>query len=173
VFRNRVDYTLFPDSSYLETYGSGVGGIDDGARVVSWTTGLRQFNAPVLGTGFFHRGGESGLDFTGSHNFFLQMFLETGIPGGVLMLIIFYRLWRMAASRSTKLAGLELPAKAALVAAMVGGSSGEYFYGGTMLLVLLGVCGPAGSLPRLRGRAACRPEAGSRVRTPGFAGALP
>ena len=147
VFRNRVEFTLFPDSTYLATYGSGVGGIDDGARVVVWRDELGHFDAPVFGTGFFHRGGESGLSFSGSHNFFLQMFLETGIPGGLLMLIIFYRLWYLAGSHSARVAGLDLPVKAALVAAIVGGFSGEYFYGGVIPFALLAVCAACGSLP--------------------------
>ncbi len=38
--------------------------------------------SPIFGTGFYHRGEKSGLWLTGSHNFWIQMFLETGLVGG-------------------------------------------------------------------------------------------
>lgn len=148
-FRNRVDVTLSPKIVQTQP---GVAGIDDGARTKEFRDGLSQFSSPVFGTGFFHRGGASGLYPTGSHNFFLQMFLETGIPGGILILAILSRLWQQAGSCSAKRAGLDLPVKAALVAAFIGGMSGEYFYGGMPLLALFAVYAPIGSLPRSRAR---------------------
>jgi len=149
-FRKDVDRTLSPDPRYLQKYGSGILGIDEGGRLGIWRhAALKLVNAPLLGTGFFHRGGPSGLSTTGSHNFFIQMFLETGVVGGLLVLAIFRRMWLDAGSREARIAGLGLPLRAALVAAVVGGMGGEYFYGGTVLLALLSVYAPVGGLPRL------------------------
>lgn len=146
VFQQRVQFTFFQGNSSS-------GPIDDGGRPENFTKGVEQFqSSPILGTGFFHRAGETGLYVHGSHNFFLQMFLETGIPGGLLMLGICYRLWRLAGSASARCAGLEIPSKAALVAAMVGAMSGEYFYGGITMFALLAVYAACGSLPAKTGQ---------------------
>ncbi len=141
--RFRVDMTMHPDIGRLNP---GIGGIDDGSRPDAWLQGLDQFHSPVSGTGFFHRGGDSGLVSTGSHNFFLQMFLETGILGGTLILALFYGMWLQAASPVARLANLEVPVKGALVAAFVGGLSGEYFYGGVIPFSLIAACAACGSL---------------------------
>ena len=106
--------------------------------------------APVFGTGFFHRGFEfskSSLDEVGSHNFWLQMFLETGIVGGGLVLLIFWRMWRQAVFLERKGEKLAIAVQSAFVAAFVGGMSGEYFYGGIALFTLFIVYAPIGSLP--------------------------
>jgi O-antigen ligase len=146
VFRARVDMTLSPEIAQLDP---GIGGFDDGGRPDIWKANLGKVfvDSPIWGTGFFHRGGLTNLAFTGSHNFFLQMFLETGIPGGALILVIFYRMWRLAGSFSSRQAGLDLPVKAALVAAIAGGQSGEYFYGGMVLFAVFATCAACGSLP--------------------------
>jgi O-antigen ligase len=145
VFQKRVDATFVPGVS-------GVNAVDDDGRIGNFTAGLDQFrNSPILGTGFYHRGGQTGLYPSGSHNFFLQMFLETGVPGGLLMLVIFWRLWRLAGTDTAKQAGLEVSTKAALVAAAVGGMSGEYFYGALPLFTLLAVYASCGSLPARAG----------------------
>lgn len=145
-FKHQVDRTLQPDVTYLERYRAGVFGVDDGAR---WITlkdeAPKVFDSPILGRGFFHRGGLSGLYLTGSHNFFLQMFLETGVPGGLLVLAVFWRMWRHAAQPVSGSENRKLPVRAALVAAFVVGLSGEYFYGGTTLLTLLLAYAPIGS----------------------------
>jgi len=140
-FQQRVQFTLSQDDGRSSA-------LDDGGRPQNFAKGVEQFQrSPWLGTGFFHRGGETGLYPHGSHNFFLQMFLETGIPGGLVMLALCYRLWRLAGSASAKQAMLEVPSKAALVAALVGGMSGEYFYGGITMFMLLAVYAICGSLP--------------------------
>jgi O-antigen ligase len=120
--------------------------------------GIRQFRSPLLGTGFFHRGGESGIYATGSHNFFLQMFLETGLPGGILMLLIFLRMWKVSGSEIARDSGFTVPVRSALTAAIIGGMSGEYYYGGAGLVVLFLVYAACGSLP----------VTGRRVRSPVF-----
>ena len=145
-FKEQVDRTLQPDMAYLERYQAGVFGIDDGARLITLKNEApKLLDSPLLGRGFFHRGGLSGLFSTGSHNFFLQMFLETGVPGGLLVLAIFWRMWRHAAQPIPGSENLKLPVRAALIAAFVVGLSGEYFYGGMTLFTLLLAYAPVGS----------------------------
>jgi O-antigen ligase len=132
VFRLDVDRTLNPDSSFLAKYDAGVLGFDEGARLTTWAhEGAKLFEAPILGRGFFNRFPGSGLWWTGSHNFWLQMLLETGIPGGLAILAIMWILWR-----ESRRIGV-LPVEVALLVAFVGGLGGEYFYGGMPLLTLV------------------------------------
>ncbi|MDB5352386.1 MAG: O-antigen polymerase family protein [Planctomycetota bacterium] len=146
-FSNEVDRTIWPDEEYLNRYASGVGGFDDGARLQTWTHELGIFaRSPLLGTGFFHRGGTSGLWLTGSHNFFIQMFLETGIVGGLLVFETLRRMWRLAGSAPARAINQDVPARSALVAAFVGGLTGEYYYGGMVLFTLLLIFAPVGGL---------------------------
>lgn len=146
-FQVAVDRTLWPDRDQLHWSGSGVGGIDDGARLTIWSHELAALpRSPLLGTGMFHRGPAAGIWREGSHNFFLQMFLETGLPGGLLVLGSLGLMWRQAGSAAARAAGQDVPVRASLIAAFVGGMSGEYFYGGAVLLVLLLVYAPVGSL---------------------------
>lgn len=147
-FRFQIDNTLWPDQAYLEQYDAGIAGIDDGARLSIWLReGKKLAEYPVLGRGFFHRGGVSGLWESGSHNFFVQMFLETGIVGGVIILLIFWSMWRQGGAPLAVQKQLDVPSKAALIAAIVAALGGEYFYGGTTLFTLLAVYGTIGSLP--------------------------
>jgi O-antigen ligase len=140
-FQGRVQFTF----SQAEPSS---GPVDDGGRPENFAKGIEQFqSSPILGTGFFHRAGETGLYPNGSHNFFLQMFLETGTPGGLLMLAIWWRLWGLAGSVSAKRAGLDIPARAALIAAVAGGMTGEYFYGSISMFSLLAVYAACSSLP--------------------------
>lgn len=150
LFREQIDRTLYPDPNFIKQYDAGIFGIntiDAGARPRYWIVEASKIvYSPLLGTGFFHRGGLSGLDRVGSHNFLIQMFLETGIPGGVLVLIIIWKMWRHASSEPAKKSKRDLPVKAAIVAAIVSSISGEYFYGGMMLFTLLAVYASVGSL---------------------------
>jgi O-antigen ligase len=142
VFQHRVYVTFNP------TGGDQTDGIDNGARFEEWRAGIRQFaDAPLLGTGFFHRGGYTSLYATGSHNFFLQMFLETGLPGGILILMIFRSLWKEAGSAGSKRIGSDVPTRAMIIAAAAGAMSGEYFYGSVGLLALFSLYGLCGSVP--------------------------
>lgn len=152
-FKEQVNRTLRPDETYrthLERYQAGVLGVDDGARLITLKNEApKLIDSPLLGRGFFHRGGLSGLFSTGSHNFFLQMFLETGIPGGLLILAVFWRMWRQAGWPVFDSEILKLPVRAAIIAAFVVGLSGEYFYGGMTLFTLLLVYAPVGSAPEV------------------------
>lgn len=146
-FKKNVVRTINPDPEYLNLYNAGIFGLDDGARLVTLINELPKIqDTPLLGRGFFHRGGLSGIYSTGSHNFFLQMFLETGIPGGLLILLVVRQIWRHASSIQSKDNKLDLPIKAATTAAIISGLSGEYFYGGMVLFTLLLVYAPVGRL---------------------------
>jgi O-antigen ligase len=107
-------------------------------------------DAPLFGSGFFHRGGESGLWSSGSHNFFLQMFLETGLVGGGILIAIVICAWRQACQPFAARNRVGLSTRAALITAIAGGMSGEYFYGGAGILILFAVFAIVGSLPHER-----------------------
>ncbi|MDH5612560.1 MAG: O-antigen ligase family protein [Gammaproteobacteria bacterium] len=147
-FEDLVDRTIDPDPLYLAEYHSDLAGIETGGR---WfylkKEGIKVLDAPIFGTGFFHRGGETGLDPVGSHNFFVQMFLETGIIGGILAILVFFIMWKQAGRRMVVLNGGEIPTKAAISSAFVVGLSGEYFYGGMVLFTMLLSYGAVGRLP--------------------------
>jgi O-antigen ligase len=136
-FKSLVDTTISA-SDDRQTYR--VSGVDEGARLTTLMHEAPKFiNAPLLGTGFYHRGGTAGLWDTGSHNFFLQMFLETGAVGGVLVIMIFVLMWRQAGSAIARQTRIRVATRAALITAVIGGMSGEYFYGNVTVLVLFAV----------------------------------
>lgn len=144
-FKSLVDVTVSPDQ------GTTSQPVDDGARISTWAQEAPKLvNSPVLGTGFYHRGGDSGLWSTGSHNFFIQMFLETGIVGGILVIATFAVAWRQAGLNSASRNKVSLATRAALITAVAGGMSGEYYYGGVGVLVLFAVMAVVGSLPATR-----------------------
>lgn len=149
-FKQQVDMTLSAPTSHSGYQGTrNIGTIDDGGRFQNWAQEARKlFNAPVLGTGFFHRGGLSGLWSTGSHNFFIQMFLETGVVGGLLVIAVLSAMWRQAMRLVREAPHADIALKAAVIAAIVGGVSGEYFYGGIILFTLFAVYAPTGGLAR-------------------------
>lgn len=138
-FHDQVNKTFFPDERYLQRNEKiGVAGIDDGGRVTSWLNEFSKFkNSPVFGTGFFHRGVVAGIWQDGSHNFWIQMFLETGLVGGLLILIIFFRMWKHSRFMINFDDRISIATRAGLVTAFMVGLSGEYFYGSYGLLTLL------------------------------------
>ena len=147
-FTTAIDLTIEPDAHYLENSVQYIPGVDDGERFATWATEAPKLLAsPFLGTGFFHRSGASGLFFTGSHNFFLQMVLETGIIGGLLLTVIVYKMWKHTGSAPARAAGQEIPLRAALIAGIIGGMTGEYFYGSTPLTGLFLIYAGVGGLP--------------------------
>ncbi len=122
--------------------------VDDGGRISTWSHEAPKFlNAPLMGSGFYHRGEIPGLWESGSHNFFLQMFLETGLVGGGLIILIFFLIWRQAGLNAGGRNQISLATRAALITAAAGGMSGEYYYGNICLLVLFAMFAIAGSLP--------------------------
>lgn len=141
-FQSLVDTTISPPSDDVAFV------VDDGARLQSWAHEAPKWvNAPVFGSGLFHRGGQSGLWTTGSHSFFLQILLETGIVGFVLLAAVFWNMWRFAGSAVTQLTGLKVATRSALIAGIVAGITCEYFHGGIVVLALLSTQAFALSLP--------------------------
>jgi O-antigen ligase len=144
-FKALVDATLSPAGN------SNPESVDDGGRVSTWQHETpKLIDAPLFGSGFFHRGGESGLWSSGSHNFFLQMFLETGIVGGSILIAIVVCAWKQACQPVAARNRVGLSTRAALITAIAGGMSGEYFYGGAGILILFAVFAIVGSLPQER-----------------------
>ncbi len=70
------------------------------------------------------------------------------------MLAIFWTIWQQAGTELAVKRRLDVPLKAALIAAIVAGLSGEYFYGGITLFALIAVYGTVGSLPVFSKKAA-------------------
>jgi O-antigen ligase len=144
-FKSLVDLTFSP--SDLSTPLS----VDDGDRVSTWVhEAPKLVDAPVLGTGFYHRGGASPLWSSGSHNFFIQMFLETGVVGGILVILIFALAWQLSGLSTSNRTRITLATRAAVTTAIVGGMSGEYYYGGIGVLTLFATFAIVGSLPTAR-----------------------
>lgn len=135
-FKSEVDKTLTPSYSNEIREQAGIG-LDDGARLYSFVIEAnRLIEDPLFGRGLFHRGSKSGIWSTGSHNMFLQMFLETGIVGGILVILLIRQMWLSASTDYVKKQRLDIPVKTAIVAAVVVAQSGEYFYGGMVLFTL-------------------------------------
>jgi hypothetical protein len=168
-FRKRVDMTLWPDPVHQAHY-LGLMVIDDGSRISTWADEApKLLNHPLFGTGFFHRGGLSGLYDTGAHNFFIEISLETGLVGGLLFLVVLWGMWKQASAPPAERAGSGTALKAAIIAAVVGGMSEAYFYGGIALFSLLAVYARSGALAispdSRRYRAALAAPFRRRVRT--------
>ncbi len=141
-FASLVDMTLSPAD------GSSPAGVDDGGRIGTWEhEAPKLVNAPLLGAGFYHRGAVPGLWLTGSHNFFIQMFLETGVVGGILVAAAFFLMWRQAGTPVARLMRTGSATRGALIAAIMGGMSGEFYYGGIGALVLFSMLAVLFSLP--------------------------
>ncbi len=150
-FGNKLDRTVKPDPVALAIDGGGFGGIDDGQRYGIFLLNVPKLaDEPVFGSGLFHREGATRLSQYGSHNFYMQMFLETGWLGGVLALAVFCNIWKVSGSGVVKAARFSTPLKAGLIAAFVGGMSSECFYGGTTLFLLLILTGPALAISAIR-----------------------
>jgi O-antigen ligase len=143
-FSHHVDMTFNPELLEQETEFAQATGLDDGNRFKIFVNESSKLtSSPLFGSGLFHRGGRSRLYTTGSHNFFLQMFLETGIVGGAAMVLFFRRLWQLSKGTLIEGARNQLGTQAALIAAIAGGLTGEYFYGGPVLLMLIVLAAPA------------------------------
>lgn len=144
-FRERVDMTLWPDPAHQAQY-HGTMVIDDGSRIYTWAHEAPKFlNYPLFGTGFFHRGGQSGLWDTGAHNFFIEMFLETGLVGGLLFLATLFVMWKQTSAPPVEHAGCSTALKAAIIATVVGAMGEGYLYGGIVMFSLLAVYAHCGA----------------------------
>lgn len=114
-----------------EAIGSSGIVVDDGRRGKIL---MREFpkilDNPIFGTGFFHRSYLSLLQPEGSHNQILQIFLETGIVGGIIYLTYFFR------RLSRRYFSYDRAVNYTIIAAFICGMSGEYFYAGEAMLAL-------------------------------------
>jgi len=61
--------------------------------------------------------------------------------------MIFAVTWRVAGLTATNRNKISVATRAGLITAIVGGMSGEYYYGGVSVLVIFAVFAIAGSLP--------------------------
>lgn len=123
------------EKDYSVTGDDAESSLDDGARIGHWIHESGKLAGhPVLGFGIFHRGGASPLWSTGSHNFFLQMFLESGLLGGGAFLWFIWSLWRATQTlqREARIGG-----QAVLLTMASGAMGGEYFYGDAPLYCFL------------------------------------
>jgi O-antigen ligase len=142
-FQHLVNETFLSDHS-----ANNEAGFDDSGRASTVANELpKVVDHPVLGTGLFHRGGSTGLWVTGPHNFFVAMLLETGVIGFVLMTAIMAGFWLAAGRPVTRFFHLDTSSRAVVVAALIAGNAGEYFYGGTALLTFTCLLALATSLP--------------------------
>lgn len=148
-FQRDVDRTIFPNEEQiqkLQKYNAGVGGLDDGKRLAGFFHELPLlFNNPVTGTGFFHRGGATGLMIMGSHNFWLQMALETGIIGLVLWFLILRKIWHQGNRFFKTYENVALSLHSLIIVVFISGMGGEFFYAGEGLMAFLLVYALAGS----------------------------
>jgi O-antigen ligase len=123
------------ETDYSVTGDDAESSVDDGGRIQTWAHESGKLaEHPLLGFGIFHRGGASPLWSTGSHNFFLQMFLEAGLLGGAAFLWFFWNLWRATQTlqREARIGG-----QAVLLTMGFGAMGGEYLYGDAPLYCFL------------------------------------
>jgi O-antigen ligase len=114
-------------------------GVTDQERVSFWLwEGRKMRKSPFLGAGFYNRGEVSGLSPFGSHNFFIQMGLETGLIGLFCVLWLLKALWSSASSAAVDpaLRPHAVAFQSSLLAACVASLSGEYLYGGIPVFIL-------------------------------------
>jgi O-antigen ligase len=146
-FRAEVERTFHSDPEYLQRYNSGLYGINDGGRTNLFYAELpKLLDDPLFGRGINHRSSESGLHESGSHNFFLQTFLETGVIGGVLIIYTFVIIWKQTHRERYRHPDLELATKAMLVAAIFAGLGGEYFFNDQVIFLFFLLYAGIGSI---------------------------
>ena len=136
-FRREINRTLLLEE-YAAQYGDSQVSFDEGSRITTWVNeSAKFFNHPFFGTGFHHRGGLTGLWAYGSHNFWLQIWLETGLMGGLLLCYLLLIFWRHCTAKYLPDPDLSIALRCTMVAAFVGGLGGEYFYGGMGVFTLM------------------------------------
>jgi len=119
--------------------GDAVLGMSSEGRIATWRhEGAKIVNAPLLGVGFDNKSEPTGLWDTGSHNFFIQMALETGCLGLFALLVLLWSIWRsapigMLQGSSEHTQQLNLAFRGGFAATCVGAMSGSLLYG-TLLL---------------------------------------
>lgn len=121
--------------------------LHDGGRFGLWMNQApRLLLQPLFGSGFYHRSLETTYYIVGAHNQWIQYTLETGIVGGLILLTILSRLWRLTGAAVVKQINFEMPIHAHLVTVLACGMSGEYFYGSPHLISIFALWAPVGSI---------------------------
>jgi hypothetical protein len=109
--------------------------VDDGARIGTWLhEAPKLLDAPILGAGYFHRntgfGSLSELWATGSHNYWLQMFLETGLLGGTAALLVVVELFKLRRLFDPRQRALRIGYGISVMLGFAISTTGEYLAGG-------------------------------------------
>lgn len=134
VTRN-LERLIVEEKDYSVSGDDAESSVDDGGRIQTWVhESAKLAEHPLLGFGIFHRGGASPLWSTGSHNFFLQMFLEAGLLGGGAFLWFFWNLWK---ATQTLQGQPRIGTRAVLLTMLSGAMGGEYLYGDAPLYCFL------------------------------------
>ncbi len=151
-FRKQVDMILNPQRYGLLNLHTPypnyrIWGLDTGGRIGLWIfEGRKFFDDPLFGRGFWHRGGDTGLLVIGSHNFFIQMFLELGVIGGIMMLFIFLRIWRFSSKEFANMHLVRNRIQLVWIVLVLGLMTGEYLYGGANIVLTFMLFSPLFSL---------------------------
>lgn len=134
-----IDRTIFPSENQyrkLRSYDAGMFGIDDGKRLYGLTNNIKKVdNFPIAGAGYLNRTEETQLHYSGSHNYFLQIWLETGFIGLTILLLIIYKVTKIV--RTIRYKPIKIGVQLSLIVALLTGFTGEYFYSGEALMTLL------------------------------------
>jgi hypothetical protein len=135
-FKNNIDRTINPSDEYLRKHKMDEHGFDDGKRLSGISNEFPKYwKNPIIGTGYYHRGYKTDLMGMGSHNFYLQMLLETGIIGFIIFISFLKLIWKKAKKHKTNVIGLGVTM--ALVSLLISLLTGEYLYASEALMMLL------------------------------------
>jgi O-antigen ligase len=130
----------------MQKNNAGIGGIDDGKRLSGIIVSIGSvLETPIMGTGFYHRGWKTSLMAAGSHNFWLQMLLETGLVGFLLVINLARNCWIITNRIKSVDYRLSESFKMVLIAAFIVLNSGEYFYAGEALMMFFLLLAPLAS----------------------------
>lgn len=122
-----------------EGYRQEVVKVDDRGRFETWVHELGKFpNHPVLGVGFYTRGGRSRLWSTGAHNMFIQILLDTGIVGFSSFMLLLHAVWKSAPVADLRdpddiRSRYNIAFRAAVISICASSITETYMYGGLSL----------------------------------------
>jgi len=135
-FRGNLDRTINPSDEYLRKNKMDGYGFDDGKRFSGISNEFPKYwENPIFGTGFFHRGYKTGLMAMGSHNYYLQMLLESGIVGFIFIMGFLKYLW--TSSFRKKGSPVAFAFFLSLISVYISSFTGEYLYASEALMMLI------------------------------------